>query len=151
VGVSAVGAGKRHHQEEQIWSPGIAEMRYHRRQAVSTLKRGNMSYQRGALRKVRRKAGEKWVLRYRVTGADGRRVENTLPVGLVRDFPKVKDAWREVDRLGLPVRINDASSDVRIRFNALAEFYLKADSARLQSGQNPSTQFPLPSISSATT
>jgi integrase len=67
------------------------------------------------------------VLRYRITSAEGRRVENTLPVGLVRDFPKGKDAWREVDRLGLLVRINDTSGDVRIRFDALAEFYLKAD------------------------
>jgi len=67
------------------------------------------------------------VLRYRVTHSDGKRVENTLPVGLVRDFPKVKDAWREVDRLGLLVRINDTSGVIRIRFDALAEFYLKAD------------------------
>ena len=58
-----------------------------------------MSYQRGALRKLHRKAGETWVLRYRVTSADGKRVENNVNVGLVRDFPKEKDAWREVDRL----------------------------------------------------
>ena len=86
-----------------------------------------MSYQRGALRKVRRKTGEMWVLRYRVTRADGRRVENTLPVGLVWDFPKEKDAWREVDRLGLLVRVNDDSVDTRIRFDTLAEHCLKAD------------------------
>jgi len=86
-----------------------------------------MNYQRGALRKVYRKAGETWMLRYRITRTDGKRVENTLPVGLVRDFPKEKDAWREVDRFGLLVRINDGSGDVRIRFDALAEHYLKAD------------------------
>ncbi len=86
-----------------------------------------MAYQRGALRKVRRKAGETWVLRYRVTHADGRRVENTLPVGLVRDFPRERDAWREVDRLGLRIRINDESTDTSIRFDALAEHYLKYD------------------------
>ena len=38
-----------------------------------------------------------------------------------------KDAWREVDKLGLLLRINDDPGDVRIRFNALAEHYLKAD------------------------
>ena len=86
-----------------------------------------MSYQRGALRKVHRKAGEMWVLRYRLTQPDGRRSEHTLPIGLSQDFPKEKDAWREVDRLGLLVRINDESTDTRIRFNALAEHYLKAD------------------------
>jgi hypothetical protein len=86
-----------------------------------------MSYQRGSLKKLPRKEGETWVLRYRVTKADGRRVEHTMPVALVRDFPKEKDAWREVDKLGLLLRINDDPGDVRIRFNALAEHYLKAD------------------------
>ena len=86
-----------------------------------------MSYQRGSLKKLPRKGGETWVLRYRVTKADGRRVEHTMPVALVRDFPKQKDAWREVDKLGLLLRINDDPGDVRIRFNALAEHYLKAD------------------------
>lgn len=86
-----------------------------------------MSYQRGALRKLHRKAGETWVLRYRVARADGKRVENTMNVGLVRDFPKEKDAWREVNRLGLLVRINDEPGNIRTRFDALAEHYLKAD------------------------
>ena len=67
------------------------------------------------------------MLRYRVSRADGRRVENTMPVGLVSDFPKERDVWREVDALGLPARINDAPSPVRIRFDALAEHYLMAD------------------------
>jgi integrase len=86
-----------------------------------------MAYQRGSLQRKHRKAGDTWVLRYRVTTADGRRVENIKPVGLVRDFPKEKDAWREVDRLGLLVRINDDNGDVRIKFNTLAEHYLTAD------------------------
>ena len=86
-----------------------------------------MSYQRGSLKKLPRKGGETWVLRYRVTKADGRRVEHIMPVALVRDLPKEKDAWREVNRLGLLVRINDDPVDVRIRFDALAEHYLKND------------------------
>ena len=52
---------------------------------------------------------------------------DTIPVGLLRDFPKEKDAWREVDKLGLAVRINEAPCPGRIRFNALCEHYLKAD------------------------
>lgn len=67
------------------------------------------------------------MLRYRVTKPDGKRVEHGVPVGLVRDFPKEKDAWREVDKLGLLVRINDAPDDGRIKFDALAEHYLKTD------------------------
>ena len=86
-----------------------------------------MSYQRGSLKQYARKGGLTWVLRYRVTKPDGQRVEHGIPVGLVRDFPKEKDAWREVDKLGLLVRINDAPGDTRIRFDALAEHYLKTD------------------------
>jgi integrase len=86
-----------------------------------------MSDQRGSLKKVRRKAGETWVLRYRVTNAQGRRVENTLPVALVREFPSEASAWREVDKQRLLVRINEAPALGRIRFDRLAEHYLKVD------------------------
>jgi integrase len=86
-----------------------------------------MAYQRGSLRIVSRKGGDVWMLRYRLNTADGQRKENALPVGLVRDFPSEKAAWREVDRLGLLVRINSEESATRIRFNTLAEYYLKAD------------------------
>lgn len=67
------------------------------------------------------------MLRYRVTNPDGRRVENVTPIGLVRQFPKDKDAWREVDRLGLGIRINDTPAPGRASFHFLAEHYLKAD------------------------
>jgi len=67
------------------------------------------------------------VLRYRVSNAEGRRVEHTLPVGLVRDFLNENAAWREVDRQGLLVRVNEAPAHQRIRFDRLAEHYLKAD------------------------
>lgn len=87
-----------------------------------------MAYQRGSLKKVSRKEGETWVLRFRVTSAEGKRVEHTMSVGLVTQFPKDKDAWREVDRLGLGFRINDAFALVnRPSFGALAEHYLKTD------------------------
>jgi integrase len=86
-----------------------------------------MAYQRGSLKKVPRKTGETWVLRYRVTNAEGKRVENILPIGLVRDFPSEKAAWREADKLALAFRINEASCPGRIRFNRLAEHYLRAD------------------------
>ncbi len=84
-----------------------------------------MSYQRGSLRTMHRKGGDIWVLRYRVTQPDGSRVEKIERVGLVRDFPKEREARREADRL--LVRINDASAVNRIRFEALAEHYLRTD------------------------
>ena len=85
-----------------------------------------MAYQRGSLKQVSRKTGLTWILRYRVT-QEGKRLERACIVGLVADFPKRKDALREVDRLGLVARINNESADTRIHFNALAEHYLKAD------------------------
>jgi hypothetical protein len=87
----------------------------------------HLAYQRGSLKKFKRNEGMSWVLRYRTITADGRRVENGLPVGLVRDFPKEQDAWREVDKLGLLVRINNEHNGTRITFAALAEHYLASD------------------------
>jgi len=86
-----------------------------------------MAYQMGSLKQVRRKTGPTWILRYRVSRPDAKRVEHSHIVGLVADFPKRKDAMREVDRLGLLSRINDENADTRIHFNALAEHYLKSD------------------------
>jgi len=88
-----------------------------------------MAYQRGSLKQVKRKTGLTWILRYRVT-REGKRVEHAHIVGPVADFPKRKDALREVDRLGLPSRINDESVDTRIHFDTLVEHYLKADFGR---------------------
>jgi hypothetical protein len=87
----------------------------------SPLKRGIWLISEDHLSKVRRKEGETWVLRYRVPTADGRRVEHKTPIGLVRKFPKDEDAWREVDRLRILIRINDPPSSSRIRFDSLAE------------------------------
>jgi integrase len=86
-----------------------------------------MAYQRGCIRKVKRKNGEAWVLRFRGDTAGGGRRERVIPIGMVRDFPLKRDARKEVDRLGLLVSVNADSQPGRIRFDALAEFYLKAD------------------------
>src|ERR1039458_4074257 len=86
-----------------------------------------MAYQRGSLKQVKRKNGLTWILRYRITKADGSRAENSETVGLVNDFPKESDALREVDRLGILVRINADVQTGRIRFAALAEQYLRND------------------------
>jgi integrase len=86
-----------------------------------------MAYQQGCLRKAHRRAGTVWLLRYRTTKPDGSRVENTHIVGPVSQFPKEADAKREVDRLGLLVRINAETQTGRTTFAALAEHYLKAD------------------------
>ena len=44
--------------------------------------------QRGWLKKEKRTRGETWVLFFRTTRkSDGKRVENKIPVGLLRDLP----------------------------------------------------------------
>ena len=83
-----------------------------------------MAYQRGSFKKVKKKKGLTWVLRYRINGVE----QTPLVVGLVEDFPTEDDASLEADRLGLRVRINSGNSQVgRIRFNELAEYYLKVE------------------------
>ena len=56
-------------------------------------------YQNGSVRIKRRKNGLTWVYRFQITRADGKRVEHTMPIGLVsRVGEHEKDAWDEVDR-----------------------------------------------------
>ena len=58
--------------------------------------------QRGWLKKESRIQGETWVPYFRITRkSDGRRVENNIPIGLVRDLPDKVSAWAEVERLHL--------------------------------------------------
>ena len=86
-----------------------------------------MAYQQGCLRKVSRKAGEVWSLRYRTTKPDGSRVENTITVGAVSEFKTESAAWREVDARGLRSEINAKVQTGRKSFEALAEHYLEKD------------------------
>jgi hypothetical protein len=86
-----------------------------------------MAYQEGSIRKVKRLAGDTWMLRFRVDAPDGTRKERTLPIGLVSFFPKERDARREAQRLGLLTKINTEAEIGRIRFNSLASFYLEVD------------------------
>ena len=83
-----------------------------------------MAYQRGSLKRVEKRKGWTWVLRYRIKGAE----QTPLVVGLVSNFATEDDANAEVDRLGLRVRINSGNAHAgRIRFSELAEYYLKVE------------------------
>ena len=54
-------------------------------------------HQRGWLKKERRALGETWVLFFRTTRqSDGKRVENKIPIGLVRQLPDASSAWAEI-------------------------------------------------------
>lgn len=64
-------------------------------------------YQNGSIRIEQRKDGPTWVYRFQVTRADGKRVEHTIPIGLVsRIGDQEKDAWDEVDRQRLRETVN---------------------------------------------
>ena len=82
-----------------------------------------MAYQRGSLKKVERKEGLTWVLRY---GSKAKSRRRSLSVW--SGFPTEDDAKAEVDRLGLRGTINCANAGPqRIRFSELAEYYLKVE------------------------
>ena len=60
--------------------------------------------QRGWIRVEKRSQGKTWVLRYnaiRESEGERKRVERTVAIGLLRDFPHKSDAWAEVERLTL--------------------------------------------------
>ncbi len=73
--------------------------------------------QRGWLRKKKYTAGMTWIFCFQVTRpSDGKRVENSKPVGLVADFPDEKAAWVEVGKLGLEKYLdNPLGSEPKLR------------------------------------
>jgi hypothetical protein len=61
-------------------------------------------HQQGWLKKEKRSQGETWVLFFRtVRKSDGKRVENKVPIGLVKDFPEKSCVWAEVERQHLHI------------------------------------------------
>jgi len=84
--------------------------------------------QRGWLKVEKRSQGETWVLFFRTTRkSDGKRVENKIPIGLVRDFPDEQRAWAEVERLHLPN--NSVDSRRGLTFAGLAHHYAEHELA----------------------
>src|SRR6267154_6672958 len=78
--------------------------------------------QRGWLKKENWIQGETGVLYFRtMRKSDGRRVENKIPIGLLRDLPDKRTAWAEVERLHLP--INPVDSRRGVTFADLALHY----------------------------
>ena len=62
-------------------------------------------HQRGWLKKEKRTQGETWMLFFRtVRKSDGKRVENKIPIGLVKDFATKDSAWTEVERQHIHVK-----------------------------------------------
>jgi integrase len=79
-------------------------------------------HQRGWLKKETRSPGETWILFFRKTRKfDHKRVENKIPIGLVKDFPDKSSAWAEVEKLHL--HINQVDSRRVVPFADLAQHY----------------------------
>lgn len=63
-----------------------------------------LRHQRGWLKKEKRSQGETWLLFFRtVRKSDGKRVQNGIPIGLVKDFSSKNSAWEEVERQHLQI------------------------------------------------
>ena len=74
------------------------------------------------LKKEKRSQGETWVLFFRtVRKSDGKRVENKIPIGLVKDFSSTNSAWEEVERQHL--HINQVDFRGCVTFVDLAHHY----------------------------
>lgn len=79
-------------------------------------------HQRGWLKKERRREGETWMLFFRRTReSDGKRVEQKVPVGLVRELPTKALAWKAVEKQQL--QINEPDFRKRVTFADLAQHY----------------------------
>jgi integrase len=79
--------------------------------------------QRGWLRKRKYTEGMTWLFCYLVTRpTDGKRVENSKPIGLVEDFPEERTAWMEVGKLGLEKYLNNPMG-TEPKFRDIAEHW----------------------------
>lgn len=64
-------------------------------------------HQKGSLKQIARASGHKvWVLRWRESAADGRRIPKKLVVGSVRDLPNEKAARECLKSLGLNINLD---------------------------------------------
>jgi len=83
---------------------------------------------KGTVSTKQRANGLTWIYRYQTTRpSDGRQVEHTKPIGLVKDIGKSEaDAWREVGRLGLDINAKQGSEG-DITFRVAAEHFRKSE------------------------
>jgi integrase len=93
-------------------------------------------HQRGWLKKEKRSQGETWMLFFRtVRESDGKRVENKVPIGLVKDFSSKRAAWAEVERQHL--QINKVDFRGRVMFADLAKHYSEYELGEQTESVNP--------------
>jgi integrase len=96
-------------------------------------------HQRGWWKKEKRSQGDTWMLFFRaVREIDGKRVENKVPIGLVKDFSSKNAAWAEVERRHL--HINKVNFRGRVTFADLAQHYSEHELGEQTESVNPKAQ-----------
>ena len=87
---------------------------------------------RGSVVRKQRTNGMTWIFRFQtMRPSDGKRVENTKTIGLVKDIGASEAAaWREVGRLGLDIELNHSTNQTT--FGELAEHFRNIELRKLR-------------------
>ena len=89
---------------------------------------GRTRYQEGSLRLESRKGGKVWRLRFRITRADGHRVEHAIVIGTQKELPTRAAAREFVKTLYLPVNNPAPNKCGRpVTFNDIAVHYIQEE------------------------
>ena len=95
---------------------------------------GRTRYQEGSLRLESRKGGKVWRLRFRITRADGKRVEHAIVIGTKKELPNRAAAREFVKSLYLPLNRPAPNQSGRpLTFGDIAGHYLQEELADDQS------------------
>jgi integrase len=89
---------------------------------------GRTRYQEGSLRLESRKRGKVWRLRFRITRADGNRVEHAIVIGTQKELPTRAAAREFVKSLYLPINHPAPNNNGRpVTFSDIAGHYIQEE------------------------
>ena len=89
---------------------------------------GRTRYQEGSLRLESRKGGKVWRLRFRITRADGNRVEHAIVIGTQKELPTRASAREFVKTLYLPINTPAPNNSGRpVTFSDIAGHYIREE------------------------
>ena len=92
---------------------------------------GRTRYQEGSLRLESRKRGKVWRLRFRITRADGNRVEHAIVIGTQKELPTRAAAREFVKSLYLPINHPAPNNNGRpVTFSDIAGHYIQEELSR---------------------
>ena len=89
---------------------------------------GRTRYQEGSLRLESRMRGKVWRLRFRITRADGNRVEHAIVIGTQKELPTRASAREFVKSLYLPINHSAPNNNGRpVTFSDIAGHYIQEE------------------------